>query len=124
MKRAVVAWAALGLMLPWAGAVEKTDLAEEVYIETSATDFKLDLTPVQENRKHVVGFRLSADAKGEFTVLCFIDGSLWAEKRMALPGTYRLNTRGMKPGEHRITLQAVDARGRVGSGTRAVRVPG
>lgn len=116
MKTAVLILAVLAAVTP--GAVlagEKTDLAKEIYVENSETNFALKATHTVAAKGQVHEFKLSAPAQGAYSLLCFVDGRLWSLKAMNLPGTYKLTTRGMVPGTHRVTLQAVDAGGQIGS---------
>ena len=81
------------------------------------------------NRITLIGFSLSLGLlaggslrAADYTVVCFIDGKSWKPTRFTSPGTFELSTRGMPPGSYRVTLQLIDANGRVGSNTQTVRV--
>ena len=116
----------LSLMVSMIGAIlvpdtradqVRTDLSREIFVEMSETDFALSMTNTVSDDGHIRTFHLSAPLEGESTVVCFVDGNFWATEAIALPGAYRLNTRGLTPGQHRITIQAVDVAKRIGRAT-------
>jgi hypothetical protein len=103
-------------------AETKTDLARDVFVENSTTNFVLTAKAAQVTGKNKVGFDLSAPVPGGYTVVCFIDGKPWKPATFSSPGTFELSTRGMPPGSYRITLQLIDSQGRVGSNTQTLEV--
>jgi len=103
-------------------AETKTDLGREVFVEESVTDFVLTMKPSLDKRSRVYTMRLSAPFKNTTTLVCFVDGKLWQHMQFQMPGTYRLNLRGLKPGKHRVTIQAVTTDARVGRATSQVEV--
>lgn len=99
----------------------KTDLARDVFVEYSQTDFQLGMTNRPGGSRAVTVFDLTAGAElGPCTLVCFIDGKLWRTQPFSLPGEYSLNLRGLSAGEHRITLQVINTEGRVGSATQLI----
>ncbi|MBP8259780.1 MAG: hypothetical protein KA118_08965 [Verrucomicrobia bacterium] len=116
--------ACLGFTLLGAPAPERTDLAKDVYVEKSPADFALTQKAAAASAPHVLAFELAAgDRLGQHTLLCFVDGALWQLTRIDLPGVYRLSTRGLAPGEHRITFQVVTADNRIGAVTFKISRP-
>ena len=108
----LILWA----LAAWAGTpawAQKTDLASERYLEASKSDFDLTVKVTAGANKKVVVFEVAAPAAGPHTLLCYVDGKFWTRKQVNLPAKYPLNVSGLAPGTHRITLQAVDASGRV-----------
>ena len=110
----VVWWAA---QPAWA---DKTDLAKDHYVEASDTDFVLTVKPVGDAAGKVRSFSVAAPDAGVFTLLCYVDGQFFRRQSIRLPGRYSFNTRGLVPGRHRVTLQVVDAGGRVGSSPQTI----
>jgi len=120
-------WLALALTGPVVlGAAdplaEKTDLARDLYVEESKTDFTLEAKAGVTRSPKVRMFNLSAPASGPFTILCFLDGKISSQQKLELPGAFKLNVSGLAPGSHRLTLQSVDAAGRVGRVTQTIEV--
>ena len=66
--------------------------------------------------------KLAAPEPGAYTLLCFVDGKFFRREPIRLSGRYAFNTRGLAPGTHRITLQVVDASGRVGSAPQTLTI--
>jgi hypothetical protein len=115
-----MAWS---LALPAAFAAEqKTDLTREVYVEQSGTNFHLAVKIGASRSPKVRVFELSAPVEGKYTLLCFIDGKIWSQQKIDLPGQFKLNTSGMASGSHRVTVQAVDASAQVGRVTQTIKV--
>jgi hypothetical protein len=110
------------LLTPTLVAAEKTDLARENYIENSEVDFALTVKAASEAEGKVRAFAVSAPQAGEFTLLCFVDGKFFRREPARLPGKFSLSVRGLSSGTHQVTLQAVDANGRVGRSTQDVVV--
>jgi hypothetical protein len=101
----------------------KTDPSHGIFVENTTTNFALVGNLTWSVNKYVAVFELSAPTAGDYTLVCAIDGKVWKEeKTFKIPGTFRLNTRGMVSGSHRITLQVVDADGGVGSWTKNIDV--
>ncbi len=116
--------ACIGFTLLGASAPERTDLAKDVYVEKSPADFALTQKARASTTPQVLAFDLAAgDLRGQQTLLCFVDGALWQLTRIDLPGVYRLSTRGLAPGEHRVTFQAVTADNRIGAVTFKISRP-
>ena len=67
-------------------------------------------------------FEISAPQAGQFTLLCFVDGKFFRRESAKLPGKFSLSVRGLSNGTHKVTLQAVDANGRVGRSAQDVTV--
>ena len=108
--------------LPSANAAPgKTDLAKENLVEDSAPDFVLGSTNSVSVVDHVMTFELLPPAVGKFTVLCYINGKVFERKEMNLPGTYSVSMRGLSPGNHKVTVQAIDSQGRVGRISRKIK---
>ena len=93
---------------------DKTDLADDKYVENSEFDFKLEAKEIAGNRAKTRVFELSAPQSGNYTLICFVDGHFFKREAIELPGRYSLSARGLSAGAHKITLQVVDANGRVG----------
>jgi len=100
----------------------KTNPAQDVYVENSVTNFVLVAKIAPAEGKSVTAFELSAPEAGAYTLICFIDGKQFKQEKFKIPGTFKLSTRGMLPGSHRITLQLVDAAGKVGSRTQQIEI--
>ena len=99
----------------------KTDLAKENLVEDSTPDFVLGSTNSVSVVDHVITFDLSPPAAGKFTVLCYVNGKVFERKEMNLPGTYSVSMRGLSPGNHKVTVQAIDSQGRVGHISKKIR---
>lgn len=100
----------------------KTAPARDVFVENSTTDFILTAKAARGSGKSKLAFDLSAPVTGDYTLVSFIDGKPWKPAKFTSPGTFELSTRGMAPGSYRVTLQLVDAQGRVGSATQTIRL--
>lgn len=101
---------------------EKTDLPKEVYVERSEVDFELgvkDVTPARRNASMRL-YEFTGVGPGEHTILVFVDGKFFRRDKLRVPGRHALSLRGLEPGPHRVTLQVVDAAGRVGRVSRSV----
>jgi hypothetical protein len=129
MKSLNLFWLALALALAAPAALvaadppaEKTDLARDLYVEQSKTDFILEASAGTSRSPKVRVFNLSAPGSGAFTVLCFLDGKISSQQKLELPGAFKLNVSGLAKGSHRLTLQTVDAAGRVGRATQTLEV--
>jgi len=81
----------------------------------------LSLKAVPSANKAVVVFEVSGPQTGTHTLLCFIDGKFWTRQSVTLPAKYSLNVSGLAPGDHRVTLQAVNPSGKVGSASQTVK---
>jgi hypothetical protein len=113
-------FAALASTLPMTAAEKdatprKSDPRREVFVEDTTTDFELKSGVASGPSAKVVKFDLTGARAGTYTVLCFIDGRIWSRQTVELPSVFALNISGMTRGAHRVTLQAVDSSGRVGS---------
>lgn len=118
---AFVGTSATNLTLTAKLAVEtKTDPAREVFVENSVTNFTLAAETTFNRKLSTYEMNLSTSFEGVVTLVCFVDGKLWQHMPFQMPGTYRLNLRGLKPGQHRVTIQAVTPDGRVGRTTTQV----
>lgn len=105
-----------------AAEASKTDLTKEVFVEKSATDFTLKAEKRVDLTKKAVTWILSAPDAGHCTLICYVNGRAWRLQSVRLPGQFKMSVRGMAAGSYRITLQAVDSSGRVGSMTETLRV--
>lgn len=108
----------------WAGLpavlADRTDLVREHFIESSETDYTLTLKATGRAASNVRAFEVVAPEPGAYTLVCFVDGHYFRSEKRTLPGTYALTVRGLSPGSHRVTIQAVDSQGRIGSATQTV----
>lgn len=92
---------------------EKTDITNDTYVEKSEFDSKLEVKETAGNRAKTRVFELSGPQSGNYTLVCFVDGNFFKRTAIELPGRYSLSARGLTAGAHKITLQAIDASGRV-----------
>lgn len=92
----------------------KTDLAREVYVESSKPDFPMIVTPLPSASANLLVWEIKPPEEGSYTLICFIDGKFWSRQTVKLPTPYKLNTRGLAPGRYQMTLQLVDRQGRLG----------
>ena len=100
----------------------KLSKSDEAVVESSETDFILSMISRLDESGQVRVFELSAPQPGRFTLLCFINGTVCRRDEIDLPGKYQFGLRGLAPGEYRITLQVVDANGRVGHATERIHI--
>jgi hypothetical protein len=115
MKKIFVA--VLGLLIAlgtMAADPGRTDLSREVYVESSKPDFDVAVTRAEVNGDGILVFQIKTPTAGVHTLLCFFDGRFWMRQEVKLPGPYKLNTRGLAPGSHNLTLQVVDKAGQLG----------
>ena len=103
-------------------AETKTIPARDVFVENSTTNFAFVAKLTDSTSKSVVAFELKAPVAGDYTLVSFIDGREWKVEDFKSPGTFKLATRGMDKGKHRITLQLVDSKGGVGCYRQTIQV--
>jgi hypothetical protein len=103
-------------------AETKTDLARDVFVENSTTNFVVTASPPHQAGKATVAFDISVPTPGSFKLVCFVDGKPAKPVEFTAPGTFVLTTRGLAPGEYRVTLQLIDRQGGVGGITTTLRV--
>ena len=101
-------------------SAEKTDLEKEIYVESSVTNFALNVKVSAPADGKTRVFEVTAPPAGPCTLLCFVDRQFWTRSVIDLPGKYSLNVRGLAPGTHRVTIQVVDRNGRVGSSSHSI----
>jgi hypothetical protein len=90
---------------------KKTELKKEAFVEKTTTDFVMSLGKADVSAKKVITWHLAAPSAGDYTLICFLNGSLLSRTQFKSPGDFKLNLRGTGAGSHRITIQLVDAQG-------------
>lgn len=100
----------------------KTAPDRDVFVEHSTNELALTAKASPPGSDSVVTFDFSGPGAGKYTLVCFIDGRVFKQEPLTLPGSFKLSVRGMASGTHKITLQLVDADGRVGSHTQQIQV--
>lgn len=98
----------------------RTDLAKDVFVESSPSDFVLTAVATASPSRWVQAYKVGLEEAGRYTLLTFLNGKLWRLETVQLPGVYRINVRGLAPGTYRLTLQAVSAGGRLGGATQTI----
>lgn len=112
-----------GVLVSGAIAEEtKTDLARDVFVENSTTNFVLTASAARPAGKSKVAFDLAAPVPGQYSLVCFIDGKPSKPVEFTVPGAFALSTRGLAPGAYRITLQIINRQGGVGQVTTTLEV--
>jgi hypothetical protein len=128
MKRTllIICLGVVGLWPAWAQTPDipptRTDLAKDVYVESSPSDFRLEMATAASASNQVKAYRLTVEDKGEYKLLSFVDGKVMRLESVKLPGAFKLSVRGLMPGKHRLTLQAIAADGRLGCASQEFQI--
>ena len=83
-------------------------------MESSPSDFLLEMMAVVSSARQIKAYQLTVADKGQYTLVSFLDGKVMRLESVKLPGLFKLSTRGLAPGKHRLSVQAVAADGRLG----------
>jgi hypothetical protein len=122
----VICLGVAGLWPAWAQSPSappaRTDLAKDVYVESSPSDFRLEMTAAASPSSQVKAYLLTVAEKGEYKLLSFVDGKMMRLESVKLPGEFKLSIRGLVPGKHRLTLQAITADGRLGCASQSIQI--